>query len=148
MTRHSFSGRIPTDRLYCRETDMWVIYHDGQVRIGATDFGVHLAGEVIAFMAKPDGAEILRGKGMATIECHKTVLAVHAPISFRLTAGNVTAEEKPALINLAPYTEGWMACGQPFDWEAESALLCDASAYRQHVLSVDPEACFDDSSHF
>ncbi|GHU39021.1 glycine cleavage system H protein [Betaproteobacteria bacterium] len=142
--RQAFSGHIPTDRCYCQETDMWVIYHEGQVRIGATGFGIHLAGEVIAFTAKPDGAKIRRGKGMATIECHKTVLAVHAPVSFRLTAGNTQAEEHPALINSAPYTEGWMARGEPLDWEVERSLLCDADTYKQHVLSIDPEARFDE----
>jgi glycine cleavage system H protein len=143
MTRNAFSGRFPADRRYCRETDTWVIYRDGLVRIGVTGFGVHRAGEPIAFASRPAGAEIRRGRGMATLECHKTVLAVHAPVSFRLTAGNTAAEEKPALIESAPYTDGWMACGAPLAWETENTLLCDADAYGRHVLTIDPEARLD-----
>lgn len=123
---------------------MWVRQQDGFVLIGATSFGLHQAGEVIAFTAKPDGAEIQRGKGMATIECHKTVLAVHAPLSFRLISGNTSAEERPTLINASPYGAGWMAQGIPLDWEEEKTSLCHAEEYKRHILSSDPEAHFDD----
>lgn len=144
MAHQAFSGCIPSDRLYCCATNMWVQHHNGEVRIGATDFGLHLAGEVIAFTAKPTGAEIKRGQGMGTIECHKTVLAVHAPLSFRLIAGNETAEEQPRLITLQPYNNGWMARGIPTDWETEKTQLCDAEHYKRHIRSLDPEARFDD----
>lgn len=140
----SFHGRIPPDRRYCRKTNMWIRYKDGCVLIGATNFGLHLAGEIVAFTAKPNGAEILCGKGMGTIECHKTVLALHAPLSFRLISGNAEAEAKPRLINASPYEKGWMAFGSPLAWDSEGTALCDAEDYKQHILSIDPEACFDD----
>ena len=140
MPHQAFAGRIPSDRLYCRETDMWVLKQDGEVLLGASAFGLHLADEVIAFTAKPDHAEIARGKGMATIECHKTVIAVHAPISFRLICGNAAAEERPGLINTAPYAAGWMARGSPTAWASECALLCHAEEYIRHIQAIDPEA--------
>ena len=145
MTAQQISiDEVPSDRWYCRATNMRVAYLDGQILIGATRFGLRLAGEVIAFTAKPDGAEIRRGRGMATIECHKTVLAVHAPVSFTMLSGNAAAEERPALINADPYAAGWMARGRPLDWAGEMAALCDAADYRRHVRSLAPEACRDD----
>ena len=39
--------------------------------------------------------------------------------------------------------DGWMARARPTNWAAERATLIDATAYRQHVLSVEPEARFD-----
>ena len=140
----SFHGRIPPERIYCCKTNMWIRYIDGRVLIGATNFGLHLAGEIVAFTAKPDGAEILRGKGMGTIECHKTVLALHAPVSFRLISGNAEAETHPKLINVSPYEKGWMALGSPLSWDSVRTALCDAEDYKQHILSIDPEARFDD----
>ena len=140
----SFHGRIPPERIYCCKTNMWIRYIDGRVLIGATNFGLHLAGEIVAFTAKPDGAEILRGKGMGTIECHKTVLALHAPVSFRLISGNAEAETHPKLINVSPYEKGCMALGSPLSWDSERTALCDAEDYKQHILSIDPEARFDD----
>ena len=79
---------------------------DGEVLIGATSFGIFLAGEIIAFTAKPKGAEVDIGRGMGTVECRKTVLAVHAPISFILLEGNEAAEERPKLVNTATLRRG------------------------------------------
>lgn len=144
MPHQPFHGRIPADRLYCPRYDMWVQEAGGGVLIGATSFGIFLAGEIIAFTAKPKGAEVGIGRGLGTVECRKTVLAVHAPISFRLLAGNEAAEERPAAINLDPYGAGWMARGVALDWAGERPQLVDAAAYRRHVLAVEPEASFAD----
>lgn len=144
MAHSAFRGRIPDDRLYCPRHDMWVQERDGEVVIGATSFGLFLAGEIIAFTAKPQGAEIAIGRGMGTVESRKTVVAVHAPISFKLMEGNEAAEERPALVNADPYGTGWMARGLPLAWPEERATLVDAAAYRRHVLSVEPQALFDD----
>jgi glycine cleavage system H protein len=144
MAHTPFSGTIPDDRLYCPGYDMWVReLGSDEVLIGATSFGIFLAGEIIAFTAKPNGAEVEIGRGMGTVECRKTVLAVHAPISFILLEGNESAEERPKCINTAPYSDGWMARARPTNWAAERATLINATGYRQHVLSVEPEARFD-----
>nr|WP_226406641.1 hypothetical protein [Dechloromonas denitrificans] len=143
MAHTPFSGSIPDDRLYCPRHDMWVqeIGHD-EILIGATSFGIFLAGEIIAFTSKPKGAEIDIGRGMGTVECRKTVLAVHAPISFDLLEGNDDAEEHPKRVNTEPYGGGWMARGRARNWLDEKRGLLDAAAYRQHILKLEPEATF------
>lgn len=144
MAHSPFHGSIPDDRLYCPRYDMWVqMQDDGSVTIGATSFGIFLAGEIIAFTAKPRGAEVAIGKGLGTVECRKTVLAVHAPISFVLLEGNEAAEECPALADQQPYTAGWMVRARPTAWDAEKAGLIDAEAYRRHIQKIEPEARFD-----
>lgn len=143
MAHTPFTGSIPDDRLYYPEHDMWVQEVDNdQVLIGATSFGIFLAGEIIAFTSKPNGAQVDLGRGMGTVECRKTVLAVHAPISFTLLEGNEKAEERPGLINTDPYAAGWMARVNPTRWAGEKSQLLDAAAYRQHVLNIEPEATF------
>ena len=143
MAHTPFSGSIPDDRLYCPEHDMWVQeLGDDEVLIGATSFGIFLAGEIIAFTSKPKGAEVDIGRGMGTVECRKTVLAVHAPISFVLLEGNEAAEERPKRVNTEPYGEGWMARARPTHWSVEKPLLVDAARYRQHLLKLEPEATF------
>ncbi|MBV5337502.1 MAG: hypothetical protein J0653_06030, partial [Deltaproteobacteria bacterium] len=69
MSHQFFQGSIPADRHYCRKYDMWVQEQDGKLVIGATSFGLFLAGEIIAFTAKPNGAEVAQGRGMGTVEC-------------------------------------------------------------------------------
>jgi glycine cleavage system H protein len=144
MPHTPFSGSIPDDRLYCPRYDMWVQEAgEGEVLIGATSFGIFLAGEIIAFTSKPRGAAVELGRGMGTVECRKTVLAVHAPISFTLLAGNDEAEEHPHLVNAEPYDSGWMARARPTRWAKELSALVDAASYRRHVLRIEPEAHLD-----
>jgi len=139
--RERFHGAIPDDLLYDPAHDMWVRHEGDAVVIGATSFGIFLAGEIIGFTAKPKGAVVERGRGLGTVECAKTVLALHAPIGFTLTAGNEALEERPALLNRDPYA-AWMARGLPLDWANDLAQLVDAATYRAHVRRVEPEAEF------
>lgn len=144
MLATPFTGTIPDDLLYYPEHDMWVRELPGsELLIGATAFGIHLAGEIIAFTSKPNGAEVARGRGMGTVECRKTLLALHAPLSFVLLEGNEAAEERPGRINRDPYGDGWMARVRPTDWAGERGLLVNAAAYRAQVLKLDPEARLD-----
>lgn len=140
MPAEPFRGRIPTDRHYDTHHDMWVRRDGESVVIGATAFGIHMAGKVIAFTAKPRGAEVAIGRGLGTVESAKTVIAVHAPISFILEEGNEAAEERPEIVNDDPYGAGWMARGRALAWDAEAPQLVDAAAYAAHVRRMEPGA--------
>lgn len=142
MARESFRGRIPDDLLYAPEYDMWVRAAGDEVLVGASSFGLFLAGGIIGFTAKPKGAEVACGRGLGTVECAKTVLAVHAPISFVLLESNEAAEERPSILNRDPYDAGWMVRGRPTAWEAERGRLVDAASYREHVRRIEPTAEF------
>jgi glycine cleavage system H protein len=142
LTRKSYCGHIPDDLLYDQEYDMWVRAEGDEVMIGASSFGIFLAGEIIAFTAKPKGAEVALGRGLGTVECAKTVLAVHAPLSFLLLEGNEAAEERPAMLNRDPYDAGWMVRGRATAWEGERGRLVDAATYRAHIQRLEPEAVF------
>lgn len=139
MSADRFHCRIPEGLWYDPEYDMWVRFEGDEAVIGATALGIHLAGEVIAFTAKPRGAEVARGRSLGTIECAKTVLAVHAPIGFVLDLGNEALEARPSQLNRDPY-EAWMARGRPFAWDEDRRHLIDAEAYRAHVRRCAPEA--------
>jgi len=141
MTRSSLRGSMPDDRLYCPRHHMWVQQTSpGEVLIGATGFGIFLAGDIIAFTSKPRGAEVALDRGMGTVESSKTVQAVHAPISFVLLEGNEAAEERPRLVSTDPYGAGWMARARPTRWAEEHPLLVDATTYRREVESAMPGA--------
>jgi glycine cleavage system H protein len=143
MSHTPFRGAVPDGLLYDTAHDMWVRRDGDYIVVGATAFGVFLAGEIIAFTAKPRGAEVDAGRGLGTVECAKTVLAVHAPAAVVLTLANEEAEENPALINREPYGRGWMVRGRPRDWAADRAALVDAAAYRRHVLALEPDAVIE-----
>lgn len=135
-----YRGRIPDDRLYDPQHDMWVQVDGAEVLIGASSFGLFRAGEIIAFTAKPKGAEVALGRGLGTVECAKTVLAVHAPLSFVLLEANESAEEAPAILNHDPYDAGWMVRGRALAWAGECGRLVDAPSYRAHIRRIEPGA--------
>lgn len=131
---------IPGELAYDPQREMWVRpLPDGRVEIGATAYGLSLAGPLLAFTPKPRGAEIDRGRGLGTVETGKTVLALHCPLSLTLEESNTRAEENPALIEASPYNEGWMIRGRPRDAAGELAALVDAETYRRHVLAQSAE---------
>lgn len=138
--RPIFRGVIPDGLLYDADYDMWVRREGDDVVIGATSFGIFLAGKIIGFTAKPRGAQVAAGRSLGTVECAKTVLAVHSPLSFTLASANEELEERAAPINADPYGAGWMVRGKPVAWDAESERLVDAAAYRAHILARDPWA--------
>jgi len=141
MPAEIFRGRIPDDgRRYDPRHDMWVRRDDHHVVIGTTAFGIFLAGRIVAFTSKPAGAEVVRGRGLGTVESAKTVLAVHAPLSFILEQANADAEARPEWLNEDPHGRGWLVRGRALAWERESADLIDARAYLAHVRAADPTA--------
>jgi glycine cleavage system H protein len=139
MTRKRFYGSVPDGLLYDIHYDMWVRQEGEDIVIGATSLGIFRAGEIIAFTAKPQGAEVDIYRGLGTVECAKTVLAVHAPVAFTLVTANEDAEECPAIINQEPYGRGWMVRGRPRNWSVDAALLVDAQTYRRHVRQQEPD---------
>ncbi len=143
MATETFKGRVPDGLLYDTRYDMWVRREGADVVIGATGFGLHLAGEVIAFTPKPTGAEVAAGRGLGTVESAKTVLAVHSPVAFRLDQPNEAAEERPDLINRDPYGVGWMVRGAPLAWDVDAARLVDAAAYVEHIRAIEPAAVIE-----
>ena len=143
MAHEPFRGVLPGDRLYDTRYDMWVMRIGDQVVVGATSFGLFLAGTVVAFTAKPCGAEVALGRGLGTVESAKTVLAVHSPLSLVLDEVNEQAEQHPHVINNDPYGAGWMVRGRPLDWQVESAALVDAAVYAAHVRAMEPDAVIE-----
>lgn len=142
MSPPPFRGPVPDGLLYDTGHDMWVRPEGDAVVLGATAFGLHLAGRILAFTAKPRGAGVEAGRGLGTVECAKTVIAVHAPVSFVLVDANEALEENAEALNRDAYGAGWMVRGRPTAWAAERERLVDAAAYRDHVRAVDPQAEF------
>jgi glycine cleavage system H protein len=140
MAREQFRGRIPAGLLYDKRNDLWLRAEGGEIVIGATSYGAHIAGEIIAFTPKQPGREIETGRSLGVVEVAKTLIAVHAPLTLRVTARNESAIAAPSLINSDPYGEGWMLRAEPLRWQAERGELVDREAYVEHVLALEPDA--------
>jgi glycine cleavage system H protein len=140
MARERFQGRFPQDLLYDIRADVWVRRSGDELTIGATSYGAHFAGEILAFTPKRVGAEVEAERSIGVVEVAKTMVAIHAPLSLRIAAVNEQALQRPALINDDPYGAGWLVRAAPLRWQDEKARLVGRDAYVAHVLAAEPDA--------
>lgn len=143
MSELIFHGRIPDGFLFDATYNMWLQRAGDEIVVGATSFGLFLAGTVIAFTPKPVGAQVACTRGFGTVECAKTVLALHAPVALQLTASNDAAQDDPRLLLRDPYGEGWMVRGTALAWDQDCTRLLAPAAYRAHVRAVMPCAVIE-----
>lgn len=122
--------RLPADRLYAAEQDMWVRFEDdGTATLGTTHL-MALHGQFMLFTPRPVGTQVAFDRSLGVMETAKSAVAIHAPLSCRVLAANPAVERDVALITRDPYGEGWLFRVQPTQPDAERDRLMDAAAYR------------------
>lgn len=122
--------RLPADRLYAAEQDMWVrLEDDGTATLGTTHL-MAMHGQFMLFTPRPVDTEVEFDRSLGVMETAKTAVAIHAPLSCRIICANGAVERDVGLIVRDPYGEGWLFRVRPTQLEGERARLMDAAAYR------------------
>jgi len=121
---------FPKDLRYTTDHE-WARKRDNSVTIGVTGFAVEQLGDITLVDLPSPGDEAVAGEAFGTIESVKSVSDLYAPVSGKVTRVNEDLEERPELVNEAPYQAGWMVeielTGAEFD------ALLDSEAYAQLV---------------
>lgn len=115
---------------YDVENQVWArVDGDGLVAVGITSLGIHLAGGEI-YMARPKsvGQVVEAGRSVAVVELAKSVVAVKSPLAGRVLQINTALADRPELVHLDPYGQGWLARLEPADWAADAARLVHGAA--------------------
>jgi glycine cleavage system H protein len=90
----------------------------------------------VVFVEVPTkGRQLKAGDACAVVESVKTASDVYAPVSGEVVASNTAVVANPALVNSAPYGEGWffrVRLANP----AELNALLDAPAYQALIGGV------------
>ena len=120
---------VPEDLKYA-ETHEWVRIDKTIGTVGITD---HAQAELtdIVFVELPKvGAKVTAKQQAAVVESVKAASDIYSPVSGEVTEVNSELESNPALVNTAPYAEGWL-----FKVRLEEAPseLKDAAAYRAQI---------------
>ena len=101
-------------------------------RVGLTDYGQDLLGEV-EFVELPEpGSRLTAGDLMAEIEARKATSELYAPLAGRVVAVNGLLAERPEAVNTDPYGDGWL-CILALDDAARIEALMDGVAYARFV---------------
>lgn len=113
--------RLPEDLFYDVEHDQWArVLPNGVVEFGLTDPGQTLAGkfQCVSFLRKPQD-RVPAGKGLAMLESAKWLAPFRATADGEVVAVNAELLDKPMLVNVDPYDDGWVVRflpDKPLDW--------------------------------
>lgn len=133
---------IPENLYYSREHE-WVKIEDRMARIGITDYAQEKLGDVVYVELPPVGKFVKQAGEPKTKEMElgaaesiKAVSAIYSPLSGVVKEVNTALQERPELLNTAPYTEGWICIIEPAALDEELKNLMNAEAYRKYIESL------------
>ena len=113
---------VPEDLRYAVSHE-W-LRTDGTV--GITDHAQHELTDVV-FVDLPEiGKEFDAGQVACVVESVKAASDIYAPVAGKVIEVNEAVRSNPALVNTAPYTEGWLFKLEPKDPTAREALKSPA----------------------
>lgn len=102
---------------------------DGDIAwVGISDYAQSELGEVIFIELPRVGGKVTKGQPFGNAESVKTVSALYAPVSGQVDAVNADLEDRPDLVNVSPYGDGWIIKIRTEKPE-ELAELLSAEAY-------------------
>lgn len=102
------------------------------IEVGITDYAQGELGDVVFVNLPKVGETLTDHQAFGTIEAVKAVSDLYSPLAGTVAAVNGALDADPALVNKAPYAEGWMIqmkMANPADFDG----LLTAAAYRSHI---------------
>jgi glycine cleavage system H protein len=102
------------------------------VYVGITDFAQGELGDVVFLELPKVGAKYSKHDVFGTVEAVKAVSELYSPVSGEVLAVNARLDKEPALVNSAPYGDGWMIKVKLSNPKELDSLLT-AEAYEAHL---------------
>ena len=98
----------PKNLKYSKEHE-WVKVEGNIATIGITDHAQEQLTDVVFVELPKKGKVVKQMETVAVLESVKAVSDVYSPVSGEVVEVNKTLVDKPALVNIKPYGEGWIA---------------------------------------
>jgi glycine cleavage system H protein len=112
----------PSDLQYTSEHE-WVRQEGGLLTVGITGYATEQLGDVV-FVELPEvGRKVEAMKPFGVVEAVKTVSDLFAPVGGEVVEVNISLGDNPALVNQAPYGDGWMIRLKPTNPDEMKALM-------------------------
>jgi glycine cleavage system H protein len=126
-------SEIPKDLLFTEDHEYVKPTDDANVvAIGITDYAQSELGDIVYIELPKVGASFSKHDVFGTVEAVKAVSELYSPLSGDIVAINDRLDKEPALVNTAPYGDGWMIKVRLKDAKEKDALL-NADAYSAHL---------------
>jgi glycine cleavage system H protein len=99
-------ANVPSDLKYAKSHE-WVRVSGNVATVGITDHAQHELTDVV-FVELPEvGRQVKAGEACAVVESVKTANDIYSPVSGEIIEVNKAVVADPALVNSAPYADGW-----------------------------------------
>jgi glycine cleavage system H protein len=122
------ADETPSELRYTDQHE-WLRDDGDVIAIGITAFAQEQLGDVVYVDLPSPGAEVEQGQAFGEVESTKSVSDLYAPVTGVVVERNEDLDERPELVNLDPYGQGWMVTIRPSD-RAELDGLLDAAGYQ------------------
>ena len=122
---------VPEELKYTQDHE-WIRFEGETACIGITDYAQSQLGEIIYVDITTEGETLGKDETFGAIEAVKTVSDLLMPVSGEVLEINPVLEDKPELVNEAPYTEGWLIKMKPVD-PSEADMLLSATNYQSFI---------------
>ncbi|MGE9270740.1 MAG: glycine cleavage system protein GcvH [Verrucomicrobiales bacterium] len=119
---------VPDDLRY-NSSHEWVRLEGDVATVGITDHAQEELTDVVFVELPAVGRELDAEDPTAVVESVKAASDIYAPVSGEVVEVNEAVEADPALVNTAPYTDGWIFKIKVKDVAQVEAMM-DASGYR------------------
>jgi glycine cleavage system H protein len=100
------SSQVPSDLRYAKSHE-WVRVANGVATVGITDHAQHELTDVVFVELPAVGRVVKASEACAVVESVKTASDIYAPVSGEIVAVNKAVADNPALVNIAPFGDGW-----------------------------------------
>ena len=100
------SSQVPSDLRYAKSHE-WVRVANGIATVGITDHAQHELTDVVFVELPAMGRVVKASEACAVVESVKTASDIYAPVSGEIIAVNKSVSDNPALVNTAPFGDGW-----------------------------------------
>ncbi len=122
---------LPADLRYAPDHE-WAKLEGDTVKVGLSDYAQDQLGDIVFVELPAEGSHLEKGAQFATVESVKAVAECYLPVGGEVLQVNRGLENSPALVNQAPYGEGWLIVLKPKD-SGELDTLMDSETYRTQL---------------
>lgn len=124
-------SNVPNDLRYAKSHE-WVRLEGDLAVVGITDHAQHELTDIVFVELPALGRRVKAGDACAVVESVKTASDIYAPLGGEVVAVNAGLPASPALVNTAPFGDGWffkIKLANP----AEVGSLLTADQYRSQI---------------
>ncbi len=124
-------SNVPDNLRYARSHE-WVLLADGVATVGISDHAQHELTDVVFVELPAVGRKVKSGESCAVVESVKTASDIYAPLGGEVIEVNHDLPGNPALVNTAPFGDGWffkLKVSAPGDYEG----LLSSAEYRAQI---------------